>query len=66
MMINESPEQLHRGFHIDRPRYGGPAAAVWVVLGIIYGLVLRSRTPQAIADVSRVHLDEEPAEESAT
>jgi amino acid transporter len=43
--------------------YAGPAVAIWVVLGIIYGLVLYVRAPQRIADVSRVHLDEEPMED---
>lgn len=39
--------------------YAGPAVAVWMVLGIIYGAWLYRRHPQRIADVSRVHLDED-------
>jgi amino acid transporter len=45
--------------------YAGPAVAVWMVIGVIYALVLRRRAPQRISDISRVHLDEEPAAESA-
>ena len=42
--------------------YAGPAVAVWMVIGVIYALVLRSQAPQRISDISRVHLDEEPDE----
>jgi amino acid transporter len=41
--------------------YAGPAAAIWVGLGIIYLIVLSVMRPQRIDDVARVHLDEEPA-----
>jgi amino acid transporter len=41
--------------------YAGPAAAIWLVLGIVYLLYLLWRHPQRIDDVARVHLDDEPA-----
>ncbi len=40
--------------------YAGPAVAVWMVLGIACLIWLSVRHPQRIADVARVHLDEEP------
>jgi amino acid transporter len=40
--------------------YAGPAVAVWMVLGVLYLLWLYRRHPQRVADVARVHLDEEP------
>jgi amino acid transporter len=43
--------------------YAGPAVAIWMVLGIGYGLWLYSRHPQRIADVSRIHLDEAVVED---
>jgi amino acid transporter len=42
--------------------YAGPAVAVWMVLGLGYVLWLRARHPERVADVARVHLDEEPGE----
>jgi amino acid transporter len=43
--------------------YAAPAVGVWMVLGVIYLIVLSARNPQRVADVARVHLDEEPAPE---
>jgi amino acid transporter len=40
--------------------YAGPAAGIWMVLGVVYLIVLYSRSPQRVADVARVPLDEEP------
>jgi amino acid transporter len=40
--------------------YAGPAAAIWMGLGIVYLIVLYVRRPQRVADVARVHLDEAP------
>jgi amino acid transporter len=40
--------------------YVGPAVGVWMALGIIYLVWLYTRHPERVADVSRVHLDEEP------
>jgi amino acid transporter len=42
--------------------YAGYAAGIWMVLGLLYCLYLYARHPERVADVSRVHLDEEPAE----
>ncbi|HEU0239411.1 MAG TPA: APC family permease [Micromonosporaceae bacterium] len=41
--------------------YAGYAAGIWMVLGVLYCLYLYARHPERVADVSRVHLDEEPA-----
>jgi amino acid transporter len=41
--------------------YAGPGVAVWMVLGIIFGVWLYLRHPQRLRDVSRIHLDESPA-----
>jgi len=38
--------------------YAGLAAAIWMVLGVIYLIVLYRRNPQRVADVARVHLEE--------
>jgi amino acid transporter len=38
--------------------YAGPIAAIWMVLGIIYLVVLRVTHPERVAAVARVHLDE--------
>jgi amino acid transporter len=40
--------------------YAGPAAAIWMVLGVLYLIVLYRRNPQRVADVARVHLEETP------
>lgn len=40
--------------------YAGPAVAIWMVLGLIYLIVLMVRSPQRVADVAVVHLDQEP------
>ena len=40
--------------------YAAPAAAIWMGLGVLYMIWLLVRHPQRIADVARVHLDEEP------
>jgi hypothetical protein len=41
--------------------YAAPAVGIWMVLGVSYLIVLSVRNPQRVADVGRVHLDEEPA-----
>jgi amino acid transporter len=41
--------------------YAGPAVGVWMVLGVVYLVWLHVRHPSRVADVARVHLDEEPA-----
>jgi amino acid transporter len=41
--------------------YAGPAAGIWMGLGVVYLLVLRRRNPRRVTDVARVHLDEDPA-----
>ena len=43
--------------------YAGPAAGIWMALGVMYLLVLSARNPQRVADVARVHLDEAPQRE---
>jgi hypothetical protein len=35
-----------------------------MVLGLLYLLVLYARHPERVADVARVHLDEEPGAEA--
>jgi amino acid transporter len=40
--------------------YAGPAAGIWMVLGLTYLVVLYRRNPQRVADVARVHLEETP------
>ncbi len=40
--------------------YAGPAVAVWMVLGVGYLIWLMTRHPDRVAEVARVHLDEEP------
>jgi amino acid transporter len=40
--------------------YAGPAAGIWMVLGVLYLIVLHRRSPQKVADVARVHLEETP------
>ncbi len=41
--------------------YMGPAAGVWMVIGIGYLLYLYSRDRQRVVDVGLIHLDAEPA-----
>lgn len=43
--------------------YAGPAAAIWTGLGILYLIYLYIRDPRRVAEVARVHLDDEPAAE---
>src|SRR5262249_24828875 len=43
--------------------YAGRAAGIGMVLGVGYLIVLYSRSPQRVADVARVPLDEEPSRE---
>jgi len=45
--------------------YAGIATGIWMALGLLYCLYLYARHPQRVSDVSRVHLDEEPAAVSA-
>jgi amino acid transporter len=42
--------------------YMGPAAAIWMVIGIIYMLFLFARHRQRVNDVALIHLDDEPAD----
>jgi amino acid transporter len=47
--------------------YAGPAAAVWMVLGVGYLIWLYVRHPGRVAELSRVHLDEaEPGTSPST
>jgi amino acid transporter len=43
--------------------YMGPAAAVWMVLGVLYLAYLYLRQPRRVVDVGLIHLDAEPATE---
>jgi amino acid transporter len=38
--------------------YAGPAAAIWMVLGVVYLIWLYRRDPARVGDVARVHLEE--------
>ncbi len=40
--------------------YMGPAAAIWMVIGIVYLIFLYVRDRQRVTDVAMIHLDEEP------
>ena len=40
--------------------YAGPAAGVWMVIGIIYLLYLQSRHPERISETRRIFVEEEP------
>jgi amino acid transporter len=40
--------------------YAGPAVGAWMVLGIVYLIWLYRAHPERVADLARVHLDEEP------
>jgi amino acid transporter len=42
--------------------YMGPAAAIWMILGVLYLAYLYLRQPQRVVDVGLIHLDAEPAE----
>jgi amino acid transporter len=42
--------------------YMGPAAAAWMVIGVIYLAYLYLRDPQRVLDVGLIHLDAVPAE----
>jgi amino acid transporter len=44
--------------------YAGPAAGVWMVIGIVYMLFLRARHPERISETRRIFI-EEPLPESA-
>jgi amino acid transporter len=41
--------------------YAGPAAGIWMVIGIVFLVYLRSRHPERIAQTRRIFVDEEPA-----
>jgi hypothetical protein len=43
----------------------GPAAAIWMILGVLYLAYLYLRQPQRVVDVGLIHLDAEPAENPA-
>jgi amino acid transporter len=45
--------------------YAGIAMGVWMVLGIGYVIWLSARHPDRVAEVARVHLDEQPSGEAA-
>jgi amino acid transporter len=45
--------------------YMGPAAAIWMILGVLYLGYLYLRRPQRVVDVGLVHLDAEPAADPA-
>jgi amino acid transporter len=45
--------------------YMGPAAAAWMVLGVLYLIYLYLRDPQRVLDVGLIHLDEAPVEQVA-
>jgi hypothetical protein len=45
--------------------YMGPAAAVWIGIGIIYLVYLYVRDRQRVIDVGLIHIDEEPVEAAA-
>jgi amino acid transporter len=40
--------------------YAGPAAAIWMAIGIVYLLYLRARHPKRIEETRRIFVDEEP------
>jgi amino acid transporter len=46
--------------------YMGPAAAIWMILGIIYLVFLSVIAPRRVVDVGLIHLDAEPAAEPTT
>jgi amino acid transporter len=40
--------------------YAGPAAAIWMVIGLVYLVVLQLNRPRRITETKRVFADEEP------
>ncbi len=42
--------------------YSGIVVGVWLILGIVYLGYLLSRRPASVAEMSRVHLDDDPAD----
>jgi hypothetical protein len=45
-----------------RSAMAGPAAAIWMVIGIVYLVYLSWRHRQRIVDVGLIHIEAEPAE----
>jgi amino acid transporter len=45
--------------------YMGPAAAIWMILGLVYLVYLYVREPRRVVDVGLIHIDAEPAAETA-
>ena len=41
--------------------YAGPAAGIWMALGIIYMFYLRARHPQRIRETRKIFVEAEPA-----
>ena len=41
--------------------YAGPAAGIWMIIGLIYLLYLRAQHPERIAETRRIFVEEEPA-----
>jgi amino acid transporter len=41
--------------------YAGPAAGIWMVIGIVYLLYLRARHPERIEQTRRIFVEEGPA-----
>jgi amino acid transporter len=41
--------------------YAGPAAGIWMVIGIVYLIYLRVRHPERIGETRRIFVEEEPA-----
>jgi amino acid transporter len=44
--------------------YAGPAAAIWMLLGVVYLIWLYRRDPARVGDVARVHLEEDERSEA--
>jgi len=45
-----------------RSATAGPAAAIWMVIGIVYLVYLNWRHRQRIVDVGLIHIEDEQAE----
>jgi len=45
--------------------YSGIIVGVWLVIGVLYLVYLLSRRPASVAEMSRIHLDEDPVERTA-